>query len=568
MLLPTTTNTKQLQSWYTKRRGMSNGILRFGIRHLRLFRRRTYSEKLLCAIGAMVVVFLFATVILFSTMEGLPSLPMRDLARIGIPIKDQVSELKQAQIEAKAEQLKKVQIQEDVENTNRRESVRSALKHAWDGYADTCFGKDELNPVTATCKTWMNMGLTLIDSLDTLYLMGFTEEFKRARDWVATSMNTAHGGSVSFFETTIRVLGGLLSAFELSDDAVFLEKAADVGERLSKAFNTPSGLPRSSVNMASGSSSTFGYNHGGTQLAELGTVELEFRYLAEKTGEKKYADMAENVFDKLSEMKLRYKGIFQSHIRVGDEKPREAGGKFTFGAEADSFYEYLVKYWMMTGKTNEKLRTMYLDAIDGMFTHLYRQHDKSGLWFVGELTSGGKFTHKMEHLACFVPGMLVLGVESGMVTDPDLQNKHIDAAAKLTTTCHQMSQNWASGVAPEYIHLRPGQDMGIGADYYILRPEASEAMFYMWRHTHDKKYRDMAWDVFQGIEKHAKQTIGYASLRNIANQRPTADRTGIMQSFLLAETFKYHFLIFSDDDVLPLDKFVFNTEAHPLAVLV
>ena len=103
------------------------------------------------------------------------------------------------------------------------------------------------------------MGMTLLDSLDVLWIMGMKEEFQRARDWVVDNLSFAKPRSVSFFETTIRALGGLLSAYELSKDKVFLDKAQDLGDRLLHAFKTPSGIPHGQVHLTSGRSSNPGW---------------------------------------------------------------------------------------------------------------------------------------------------------------------------------------------------------------------------------------------------------------------------------------------------------------------
>lgn len=98
-----------------------------------------------------------------------------------------------------------------------------------------------------------------VDALDTLWLMGMKDEFWEARDWVRDHLSHDKVGDVSGFETTIRSLGGLLSAYDLSGDKVFLDKADDLGAKLFKAYDTPSGLPRGSVNLQSGRAKNFGW---------------------------------------------------------------------------------------------------------------------------------------------------------------------------------------------------------------------------------------------------------------------------------------------------------------------
>lgn len=109
--------------------------------------------------------------------------------------------------------------------TSRQQAIVDAFKHAWRGYKDYAWGKDELAPISKSYSQWFNLGLTLIDSLDTMWIMGLHTEFSEARDWVANELHLAQDVKVNFFETTIRVLGGLLSAYHLSGDSMFLEKA-------------------------------------------------------------------------------------------------------------------------------------------------------------------------------------------------------------------------------------------------------------------------------------------------------------------------------------------------------
>merc|ERR1711871_1454513 len=175
--------------------------------------------------------------------------------------------------------------------------------------------------------------------------MGLTDEFKRCRDWVAHDLHVERATrDVSFFETTIRVLGGLLSAYDLSKDRVFLDKAREVGDRLLPAFNTPSGLPRSQVNLATGRSSTPDWTGGAAILAEIGTVQLEFAYLSHHTGIAKYGAKAAKVMDVMSDAN-KPDGLFPIYVDV--TSGRFTTSHVTFGALGDSFYEYLIKQWVM-----------------------------------------------------------------------------------------------------------------------------------------------------------------------------------------------------------------------------
>ena len=111
------------------------------------------------------------------------------------------------------------------EHTERQKAVVKAFKHAWKAYKAYAWGKDELKPISKDSNEWFGLGLTLVDALDTMWLMGLSEEFGEAREWVAEEMVVAQDKDVNLFETTIRVMGGLLSTYHLTQDELFLERA-------------------------------------------------------------------------------------------------------------------------------------------------------------------------------------------------------------------------------------------------------------------------------------------------------------------------------------------------------
>ena len=116
----------------------------------------------------------------------------------------------------------------------RQRAVVAAFQHAWQGYRTYAWGRDHLKPITKTHQTWFDLGLTLIDSLDTMIVMNLKDEFKEARDWVDHQLHFNINKDVNLFETAIRVLGGLLSTFHLTADKVFLDKAVDLAGTVCK----------------------------------------------------------------------------------------------------------------------------------------------------------------------------------------------------------------------------------------------------------------------------------------------------------------------------------------------
>ena len=153
----------------------------------------------------------------------------------------------------------------------RREKVKSMMKHAWDNYVTYAWGKNELRPVSkrghsASIFGSSSMGATIVDSLDTLFIMGFNEEFEKGKAWVAEHLDLGQmTGDVSVFETNIRYLGGLLSIFSLTGEEIFKSKAVHIADKLLPAFNSPTGIPYALVNMRGGSAKNFGWASGGSR---------------------------------------------------------------------------------------------------------------------------------------------------------------------------------------------------------------------------------------------------------------------------------------------------------------
>ena len=123
------------------------------------------------------------------------------------------------------------------------EQVRQEFMHAWNAYKTHAWGHDDLRPLSKSFRDWHEKPLlmTPVDALSTMLLMGFDDEAKRTRDYIAANLSFDHDISVKNFEITIRILGGLLSAYQLSKDERLLALAEDLGNRLLPAFNSPTG---------------------------------------------------------------------------------------------------------------------------------------------------------------------------------------------------------------------------------------------------------------------------------------------------------------------------------------
>ncbi|KAL7432933.1 hypothetical protein ACHAXM_010194 [Skeletonema potamos] len=450
---------------------------------------------------------------------------------------------------------------------SRRVHVVNAMKHVWKNYKQYAFGMDELHPISKRgSANWGGMGTTLVDALDTLWLMGMKDEFWDARDWVRDHLSHDSVGDVSGFETTIRSLGGLLSAYDLSGDKVFLEKADDLGAKLFKAYDTPSGLPRGSVNLQSGRAHNMGWNGNSYILAEVGTQQIEYRYLANATGKQDYAKKSEKVFDILDKI-TPDDGLLFEKLKDEGKGVSFVSSKTSFGACGDSAYEYMIKLWIQGGRKEKMYRKMWDKAMNGLHDQLVQKSKPNGLTYIADRTNG-RLDHKMDHLVCFMGGSLALGAYTDPLgIDSSRAKRDLKTAKALTYTCYQMYARTKTGISPEFVQFSGGNDFKVpaSAPFYILRPEVVEAFYYLNVLTGDPVYREWGWEVFQSIEKYCKTKYGYGSLHDVNN--PLMEPEDRMESFFLAETLKYLYLLFDPDSEIDiLKKHVFNTEAHPVKI--
>lgn len=183
----------------------------------------------------------------------------------------------------------------------------------------------------------------------------------------------------------------------------------------------------------------------------------------------------------------------------------------------------------------------------------------------------------MQHLTCFASGMLALGSTSGILQDAVLEEKHLQNAKDLCDSCYKMYTSTITGLSPDEASFL-GSSILPTQSSYLLRPEVIESIFYLWRITQDPKYREWGWNIFQSLEKNTRMMNGYGGIKDVqSNDIEHLDR---QDSFFLAETLKYMWLLFQDPSNLPLagidDEhgtkkgifYVFNTEAHPMKVFL
>uniref|UniRef100_A0A8C5QC07 alpha-1,2-Mannosidase n=1 Tax=Leptobrachium leishanense TaxID=445787 RepID=A0A8C5QC07_9ANUR len=453
----------------------------------------------------------------------------------------------------------------DPDISQKRDKIKEMMKFSWDNYKRFAWGLNELKPVQKqghSSNLFGNIqGATIVDSLDTLYIMDMMDEYKDAKEWVEKNLEFNVNAEVSVFEVNIRFVGGLLSAYYLTGEEIFRKKVVELGEKLLPAFNTPTGIPWALLNIKSGIGRNWPWASGGSSiLAEFGTLHLEFVHLTEVSGNPVFAEKVMNIRKVLNRLD-KPQGLYPNYLNPNSGQWGQH--HVSVGGLGDSFYEYLLKAWLMSGKTDEEAKKMYYDAVQAIETNLIRK-SSNGLTYIAEW-KGGLLEHKMGHLTCFAGGMFALGADSAPA---DKTGHHIELGAEIARTCHESYDRTTMKLGPEAFRF----DGGVEAiatrqneKYYILRPEVIETYMYMWRFTHDPKYRQWGWEAVQALEKHCRVEAGYSGVRDVYAAHPNHD--DVQQSFFLAETLKYLYLLFSEDDLLPLEHWIFNTEAHPLPIM-
>lgn len=507
---------------------------------------------------------------------------------------------------------------------SRQAAVKEAFTHAWNGYKKYAWGRDEVAPISGLYRTsFGGWGATLVDTMDTLWIMDLKDDFEQCVEAVKQiDFTTNDEETLNVFETTIRYLGGLLAAYDLSEGRypVLLDKARALGEMLYSAFDTPNHMPMARWTWWKSALGGEIEPSTSTLLAELGSLTVEFTRLSQLTGDLKYFDTVQRIAEKMEQTQNATKipGLWPTIVDAKELKFDY--NHFTLGGMADSTYEYLPKQYMLLGGRDQKYRRMYEDAIEAAKIHLfYRPLVPSGedILFSGNAaltmtslnnTPTASLEPQGQHLGCFIGGMV--GIGARIFGRPD----ELSVARRLIDGCVWAYNAMPSGLMPETFHLAscqagvadpaPGQcewsdekwyeaiskrhpptqetkQMSLvergkytakkrlifpgftehGDNRYILRPEAIESVFIMYRITGDTKLQDVAWKMFQSIDTATRTPIAHAAVHDV--RLATPEKSDRMESFWLAETLKYFYLIFSDPSVVDLDQWVLNTEAHP-----
>lgn len=414
------------------------------------------------------------------------------------------------------------------------EVVKKEFLHAWNAYKKYAWGYDELKPLSKTGVNWYDISfyMTPLDAFDTMIIMGLKDEAEEAKELILNNLNFDCDVYVQNFEITIRLLGGLLSSYELDGDKRFLHLAEDLGNRLLPVFISKTGMPYVYVNLKTGATRNEINNP-----AEIGTLMLEFGTLSKLTGNNEYYKKAKHavvqLYNRRSDIGLVGTTI---NVETGEWQNTESH----ISGMIDSYYEYLLKSWLFF-KDND-FKTMYDSSISAVNRYL-PDTVESRLWYSKvDMNTGSKISTTFGALDAFFPAVLSLSGDMNRAED-------------LQESCFYMWKHF--DMEPEEFNYR---SMEITYPGYVLRPENIESAYYLYHSTKNEKYRRMGKTYFQSIINYCRLDEGYASLESVV----TKEKSDKMQSFFLAETLKYLYLLFSDENVLDFNKIIFNTEAHPL----
>lgn len=378
--------------------------------------------------------------------------------------------------------------------------------------------------------------MTPVDALDTMILMGLNEEATSTREYIAKNLSFDKDISVQNFEITIRLLGGLLSSYQLTQDKRLLKLAEDLGNRLLPVFESPTSLPYRYVNLRTGK-----VRGNVTNPAEAGTLLIEFGTLARLTHRPIFYEKAKRA---LTEIYNRRSPIGLVGTWINVETGAWTDTDSHISGAIDSYYEYLLKCAILFD--DQDCRRMWNESIAAINKYLRDETKgrmKPELWYGhADMNTGRRAATTYGALDAFLPAVLAL-------------SRDLNRARNLQ---HSSFKMWTlNHIEPEEFDYQKNEIVHAG---YPLRPEIIESTYYLYHFTHDIKYLRTGKTMWSDFVKYCRTDEGYAALKSVV----TKEKSDSMQSFLFAETFKYFYLLFAPPQTLDFDRVIFNTEAHPV----
>ncbi|WP_227380506.1 glycoside hydrolase family 47 protein [Haladaptatus halobius] len=420
--------------------------------------------------------------------------------------------------------------------------VRREFLRAWKEYKEHAFGHDRLKPLSETYDEFFledeSLGLTIIESLDTMYLMGLDEELSIAVEWIEENLTFDYDQEIQVFEATIRLVGGLIAGYKATENETLLDLAQDLADRLLPAFEkSPTGMPYRFVNLRTGEVSSGFFDNPENFMAEIGTHIVEWGELSELVGDDKYYNAAKNALQAAYERRSNL-DLLGATINVETGEWTDTLARI--GPPVDSFYEYLWDGWALFGDSD--LLEWYSVLLDGIFDHQAEWYNDY-LWFKRvDMNTGELGDRQQSELSQFFAGLLV---ESGQ---PDLGGAYHDS----WTQVH------------EKFGLPPGQinysDLSAVWPSWYLRPEYLGPALLLYDETGDEVYRDRAYRHYQQMKTHSQVENGYTVIEDVTT-RPM-ERGDLTMGYWFSENMKYFYLLFAEPDRLDRDNYYLTTEGN------
>lgn len=456
-----------------------------------------------------------------------------------------------------------------------KDEAKKMFYFGYDSYLQYAFPKDELNPILCTGRgpdvdnpNNININdvlgdycLTLVDSLDTLAILGNASEFQRAVQLVVDFVSFDKDSTIQVFEANIRLLGALLSAHLLIVDprkpfgelapvaynGELLELARDLATRLLPAFeNTKTGIPYPRVNLRQGVPDGCTTH---TCTAGAGSLLLEFGVLSRIIGDPVFEGMARRSNRALWGFRSENTGLLGNVIDI--QTGRWVGKLSGLGAGLDSYFEYLIKAYILFGEDEDY--QMFNESYHYIKQYMRRgrQHCNYGagdhpLYVNVDMNSGSTHTTWIDSLQAAFSGVQVL---SGDIEEAICAHALYYSIWKLYGALPERF-NWQR-VSPDVL-------------FYPLRPELVESTYLLYQATRNPFYLHVGRDILHSLNQNSKARCGYATIHNVFD-KSLEDR---MESFFLSETCKYLYLLFDKDNYVNkhASQFIFTTEGHLLPI--
>jgi mannosyl-oligosaccharide alpha-1,2-mannosidase len=450
---------------------------------------------------------------------------------------------------------------------SRRREVRELFKKNWKSYKKYAWKKDALQPISATFKDqFSGWAATLVDALDTLWIMGLRAEFDEAVAAVAEiDFGKSSTNRINIFETNIRYLGGLLAAYDLSGRKVLLRKAVELGDLIYAAFNTKNRMPVDFMNFETAKTGEGLIVETSVVSAAPGTLSLELTRLAQITGDNKYYDAVAKLMDVFyhGQNKTQIPGMWPMYVSMNTKNVVD-GNTFTLAGCADSLYEYLPKMYALLGGLELKYETMtkrFMEAADKHFYFRPMVPRNEDILISGNVntreTGSLVLDPESEHLTCFIGGTVALA--GRLLGNPE----SVETGLKLTNGCVYAYRAFSSGMMPERYNMipcesriacrwneekwkaerkkRPEWRSGLPKGFttakdprYILRPEAIESVFVLYRITGKSELQEAAWDMFRAISNGTATEYANAAVQDVVTTRRPLPQEDYMEVSMLS----------------------------------